>query len=611
MGKNIRERLPLPEQVAEYLINTFYDISVDDGGGHDIEITDQWMEERFVAAGLIEKTNENYYPKKISEHMVLSREEALNLDNVAVSYAATLRKSDCMRENTTLHTTDAFYVNEEGACSFIEFKNGAWKKGEIKKKVYESIVLLNNLQELDKKAVITGNRTKASIETSNLQLSQKMKAYCGLDGTVDFYKKNVQLIVVYSEKKNIAREYQKLCQKKNEYMWMENKLCEVDCSFLRRDIEENDLLGFGYGMINKIARLLLSANSANRNLDKFTAIMKMLDRMKAIEQGDKGIKDVCQRLNEFPEFIEYLYHQMYEGNGRAETFRDKYGDSSLTAETFMKIAAKMSVERLHVEKEKQEKDDYETVFELVNGLKSTQPNKFYNALNEVWITENDMPTEVTELKKVISASSFLDLCQLLKQKQFEEVVKRSIFIKRVVAAHDEQEIESKNKTALLINLCGMEQSTAEKIVQLTDNKMRLFSVILAFWSYLHDCINIREIVQHDSYRHVWRQAGYLKELNQGHKENQKYGRFVSRIKNKTKHLSGTKKLERVMEEIEKIRHEIVEGKAFQEIVPIQSILLLTVSEDDRNVRTLQTELVGAVLRDVKGCRAIDFEELRL
>lgn len=611
MGKKICERLPLPEQVAKYLINTFYDISVDDGGGHDIEIKDQWMEGRFAAAGLIEKAGGNFYPKKISEHMVLSREEALDLDNVAASYAATLRNSDCMRENTTLHTTDAFYANEEGVCSLIEFKNGDWKTGEIKEKVFESMALLNDLQELDEKAVITGNRTTESFETNNLQLSQKMKAYCGLDGTADFYKKKVQLIVVYSGKTNIAREYQKLCQKKNQYAWMENKLNEVDCSFLRRDIEEKDLLGFGYGMINKIAWLLLTANSVNRNLDKFTAIMKMLDRMKAIEQGDKGIKDVCRSLNEFPDFIEYLYRHMYEGDTRAETFRDKYGHNHFAAETFMKVAAKMSVERLYVEKEKQEKDDYEIVFELINGLKVKQSDRFYNMLNEVWIVENDTPAEVIASRKVISDSSFLDFYQLLKQKQFEEVVKRSIFIKRVVTAHDEWEMGPENKTALLINLCGMEQSAAEKIVWLTEHKMRLFSVILALWSYLHDCTNIREIVQQDSYRHVWRQAGYLKEFDEGHRQNQKYGRFASRIKDKTKHLSGVEKQQRVVEETEKIRHEIVEGKAFREIVPIQSILQLTVSEDDMNIRRLQAELVGPVLREVKGCKAIDFERLRL
>lgn len=122
MKNRICTKLQLPDEIEKYFIGTFYDISVDDGGKNVIEVLDEETEEHMISAGLIRDICEGEYPKKIVQHMVLSDEKALNLDNLAASYAATQQYVDCMRQNCMLSTVDALYVDAKKECYFIEFK---------------------------------------------------------------------------------------------------------------------------------------------------------------------------------------------------------------------------------------------------------------------------------------------------------------------------------------------------------------------------------------------------------------------------------------------------------------------------------------------------------
>lgn len=66
-----------------------------------------------------------------------------------------------------------------------------------------------------------------------------------------------------------------------------------------------------------------------------------------------------------------------------------------------------------------------------------------------------------------------------------------------------------------------------------------------------------------------------------------------------------------MSEAEKIKSDIVKGKAIYEIMPLQKIVDITISQEEKEIRKLQAGLKGTVLLDVCGCKAVDFTEALL
>ncbi len=607
METEIRKGLQLPENVEKYLIGTFYDICVDDGGKHKIQIADKWMEKRLAEAGFIKTTGTaKCYPMEVDEHMVLSEEEAVNLDNVAASYAATLSRVDCMRENAILSTTDAFFRNTEGNCYLIEFKNGDWKKEDIKQKVYESRTLLDNLKELDEQAVITGNRRSEKVEVNELRLSDKMHTYFGIDGTNAFYKEKVQLLVVYSGGLNIVRKYQLLCSRKDRYSWMQEKLDEFGVGRIERKIKGEEQLQFGYSAINKLGALLLSADSANRNVDRFDAVIQMFDRIEEIEQRKPKQKKICEVLDTYPGMINYLYHRLYDGEKKANCYINDKCKGVLNTDNFLKLTAYMSLEKMFVDVDRQEKDDFTVVEEFISKLSDSVKDKFLANINEIWSENRKLPEKIVREKKLFAEDSFCDMEQLLKNENYEEAVRRSIFIRRVASAHEMKKFEDDTDCALIKNICKVEPKDAEQVVQATKDNTKHRMILFAIWSYLCDEADIRETVPNDSYRHILRQMKYLEEL-----ESEKYGRFVARINDKTKHLLGEEKKQRVNGEKEKIRQEIISGKELREMLALQMMVAYTISNEDGKIRKLKTELAGAVLKGVTGCKAIDFAKIRL
>ena len=175
MTEDIKKMLGLPEEAESILITSLKKLSEDDGQGNSIEIENEWMAQRFVEAGLsdADKILNKDYPVKVNEYVVHSPEMAISMDSIAVSYAATRRRNDVFKINEMPSSVDALDIKGK-QWYFIEFKNGDWKPKDIKIKVYESIILLSNLHELDKNAIIKNNRDSLVKEIENLGISEKL-----------------------------------------------------------------------------------------------------------------------------------------------------------------------------------------------------------------------------------------------------------------------------------------------------------------------------------------------------------------------------------------------------------------------------------------------------
>lgn len=618
MKGTIREKLALPENVQKYLIGTLYDISVDDSNNKDNgkvkddnEISNKWVEERLAEAGFIEKTTETNYPKKVHEHVVLSKTEAINLDNIAASYAATLRREDPMRANVTLSTVDAFYTNEKGTSYFIEFKNGKWEKGDIKGKVFESRALLDDIKVLDKYAIVTSNREKDSEEVENLNLSEKFKAYCGLDGSADFYKKHVQLLVVYSGKEHAIKSYIALCEKRDNYEQIERRLQKADFPFLRKILIKSPKVDFGYETINCLAKLLITTDSKEDNFMRFSETMTMLERMNGIEENDKKIKKACEQLDRHPELMKLIYDKMYKGDKKAERFLKQCGKKeTLNPQIFLQIAAKMSV-REGRSLEFGKKDDFNIIIEIVEHSETVKEKKFCEIIEGLYKEIEGVLPELEIQKESICDANFTNLKTLAEQGDYEEFIKRTCFIYRMIYDNSVKETEEKYKIELLKNICGIEEDFANRLAKASEGKEKVFTHMVLLWNYLYKDSSIRDDVEKDIYVHMVRQIEYLYALNNGHRDKQKYGPFAKRINNKTKHLKGEDKQKKIIEEAKKIESEIMKGKGIHEIMPLQGIIKLTISGEERKIRELRAILKGTVLLDVRGCKAVDFSEAQL
>lgn len=212
MDKNIVQVLNLPDDVADILTGTLYDISIDDGNNNNIKIPDAWTLERFIEAGIIRNISEDeietiQYPYIAYEHVVFSDELALNLDNIASSYQETKKRSRVIQINDTLSTIDSLYIGERDVWYLLEFKNGDWNFRDIEKKVYETLHLLGDLEKLDKNAVITTNRDKHMVEVENLNLKSRLVKELGFEATSEFYKNKMHLYIVYADHVRKAKSF--------------------------------------------------------------------------------------------------------------------------------------------------------------------------------------------------------------------------------------------------------------------------------------------------------------------------------------------------------------------------------------------------------------------
>lgn len=611
MEKTIREIMDLPKEIEQYFIATLSELSEDDKG-NKVKITDAWMEEHLAAVGLIEKTIGMDYPKEAVQSVVFSKKEALNLDNIAVSYAKTRRKKDCMYENVTLSTVDAFFVNGKKECYLIEFKNGDWNKKDIKIKIYESIALLNNLKIMDEYAVIKGNRGEDKIEAEALNLSEKLTRYAGICDNAGFYKKNVRFLLVYTGNSNIITKYADLCQKREEMEWINTKLQELNLRKLKTVETMKHQPDFGYEFVDKLAVLLLSSTSINRNFERFHKIQQMLDRIKCLEHDEKKIKYIYEKLNQYPKLIKVFYKKMYGDDREAKNFVNKYyTENTFDGKAFFILAAKMSVERMD-RPENNKIDDYKRVEQI---LRCFITSKWSDFSGQIALLSREIENKIPELKQTMekfSEQSFCDFENLLINENYEEAIKRAVFIDRIFTCEcTTVKIEKKIKVEWMTNICGMSSDISERIADVTNENTRQFLQILIIWNYLYNTVSILDIPEIDSYRHIVRQIHYLNSLENGHIQKQKYGVFFGRIEAKTRNLTGKAKTKKVVEEVEKIKKKIIEGRSLNEMMPLERSIELSISKEQREIRDLQASLADTMLLDVLGCKGIDFSESML
>ncbi|HBA47258.1 MAG TPA: hypothetical protein DDY31_19940 [Lachnospiraceae bacterium] len=212
MEKNIAQILGMPKDVEKILVGTLYELSADDGGNNDIEISDEWTLKRFIEAGFIRGIRENeiekiQYPYAVNEHVVFSDEPALNLDNLAASYQATKRRNSVIQVNDTLSTIDALAIRGKDAWYLFEFKNGEWNVRDIEKKINGTIRLLGDLERLDNDAVITTNRDEHAVKVRNLNLKAKLENEMGFRADSAFYKSRMSFYIVYTDNIKKAKEF--------------------------------------------------------------------------------------------------------------------------------------------------------------------------------------------------------------------------------------------------------------------------------------------------------------------------------------------------------------------------------------------------------------------
>lgn len=601
MKNRICTELHLPDEIEKYFIGTFYDISVDDGGKNVIEVSDAETEERMISAGLIRDICEGEYPKKIVQHMVLSDEKALNLDNLAASYAATQQYVDCMRQNCMLSTVDALYVDAKKECYFIEFKNGEWTENDISKKVYESKTLLKNLQLMDVEAVITDNRTTDKKKVDNLYISERIANYSGIDGTDEFYKKKVYLVVVYNEGKKVAEEYAKFCSKRENYEWMDQKLSEMEIKWLPKEVFDKDKINFGYEHINQLANLILTHDSANQNMEKYKAIEKMLDRISDIEKRNKSNK-IIDRLNKYSEFLKYIFDNMYS-NDADKKFMDTKYPNIINAENLLKFASKKSAEQILLRESRRGKDDYECICELVEEWNDKDKEKF--EANTQFLREwkgcrlLKMLPELPE----IYASNFTDIGTLIEKGEYQEAVRRHIFIKRVLQDHHEK-IDDETKARLAETIYHLDKDTANELARQSGNCIGYYFAVLALLDYQSQDVSIKEEIPYDRYQHIKRQIDYLNQLCG--KEN--YGVFAKRINPRCYKIHGDEKRAAVSREVEKIRNEILTGWDLKNIIPTEYMAILSISNNSKKISKLNAKLENAELYRVLGWKAADFDK---
>ena len=147
MSSSVIENLDLSDNVEKYLVSTFMNLSVDDSNNNDIHLKDKWVAERFVEAGLIDTSilEKAVYPLNVHEYVVTSQEKAIDFDNIAASYNATMKERDIFRTNECIGSTDALYIkgdNEKSTWYLIEFKNGDWDCNGIREKIYDKVLTL-------------------------------------------------------------------------------------------------------------------------------------------------------------------------------------------------------------------------------------------------------------------------------------------------------------------------------------------------------------------------------------------------------------------------------------------------------------------------------------
>ena len=407
--------------------------------------------------------------------------------------------------------------------------------------------------------------------------------------------------MVYNEGEKVAEEYAKFCSKRENYEWMDQKLSEMEIKWLPKEVFDKDKINFGYEHINQLANLILTHDSANQNMEKYKAIEKMLDRISDIEKRNKSNK-IIDRLNKYPEFLKYIFDNMYS-NDADKKFMDTKYQNIINAENLLKFASKKSAEQILLRESRRGKDDYECICELVEEWNDKDKEKF--EANTQFLREwkdcrlLKMLPELPE----IYASNFTDIGTLIEKGEYQEAARRHIFIKRVLQNHHER-IDDETKARLAETIYHLDKDTANELARQSGNCIGYYFAMLALLDYQSQDVSIKEEIPYDRYQYIKRQIDYLNQLSG--KEN--YGVFAKRINPRCYRIHGDEKRAAVSREVEKIRNEILAGWDLKHIIPTEYMAILSISNNSKKISKLKTKLENAELYRVLGWKAADFDK---
>lgn len=608
MDKNIAQILSLPDDVADILTGTLYDISIDDGNNNSIKIPDMWTLERFIEAGIIRNIREDeietiQYPYIAYEHVVFSDELALNLDNIAASYQETKKRSRVIQINDTLSTIDSLYIREKDAWYLFEFKNGDWNVRDIEKKVHETLQLLGDLDRLDKSAVITTNRNKHVIETENLNLKSKLTEKLGFEASSEFYKNNMFLYIVYTtDRVRKAKELLKLCSQRNEYADMDEVFRRY--GLFRKEIVMPEMK-MGYELVNRLAAYLLKATTRNNYFSVYQNVEDMYVRYKNIS------KPSCQKylalLKEVPAFISEIRKFL------PEKVRSLFSDN-MSAEDFLKSLAVCSI--WHIKEENMPEcdwDEYKVVEKLLDTMLQEEYSKYVAECKNIVQLFGGLLSEDQNMLRFICSDGFADEVRDLVETDFHEALGRILLIRRMTDQRGCYNLNRQQQEMLIRSILQEEMAETDAVLNIVDNDMERFLRFTALRTYFAKRYTCFWNTQEDDYMHMCRQIYYIAQLyekketsGESRQKARTYGCFGTLLSSLEDEGTSADLQKKVEERVARIEQKILAGRSRREIQPLTMAVEGVLGSKYIAVQQLKYSLEGTTFKKVCGCKGEDF-----
>lgn len=613
MDKNIAQILCLPEEAEKILIGTLYDISVDDGKNNDLSIPDGWTLKKLMEAGLVrdimaEQEESIQYPYRINEHVVLSEELALNLDNMAASYQETKKRVSLMPVNHTLSTIDSLYMKEKDDWYLLEFKNGDWTAWDIEKKVHETLLLLGDLERLDNNAILTTNREKKTVEIRKLNLKSRLENELGFRAGNEFYKSRMSLYIVYTDHIRKAREFLKLCSRRSMYADMDRvfKQCGI---FGKRIVSPK--VEMGYELVDVFATYLLQATTENHYYRVYQNVGIMYERMR--KMSGTPYQKYLTLLRGMPVFISEIPKLLSRKDRRL--FSD-----NMSPDEFLIQFALCSIRHIKEEDMPEcEADEYTVVIGLLNDILQRDHSEYASECRNAVQCFGKLLCEDEKKLDSVCGENFADELQGLFHSDFYEALGRVLLIQRVTKKRGCFPLNRQQQMELVRNILHVQEEKAEAVLDLVDNDMGSllkFAALRSYFSRRYTCFWNPE---QDDYMHMCRQIYYIKELyeekqtaggntkNQSGQKMRTYGCFGTLLHYLTTKEPSADFQEEVRVKIDYIEKQILAGKSRMEIQPLQMAVQGTISSKAIALQQLKYSFEGALFKRVAGCRGEDFD----
>ena len=238
------------------------------------------------------------------------------------------------------------------------------------------------------------------------------------------------------------------------------------------------------------------------------------------------------------------------------------------------------------------RDDYEFLESIstIYNLSLKDKQKVHNTIKEI-INKCDSIICNKQDIQVIFSEEFFDLDKLIQNNNFDELVKRVIFIEKILSKK-------------LINIFNISEKEACMLTEIQFKNMKEMYDCVALWQYLYEDISTEESIRNDNYMKLMQQAKLIYMLDSN---KEIYGGvFHSRIESAVNKCKEEDK--RVVRDREvKIIKELLEnGTDIKDILPLQMAINMTIDKNFENIKRLKTMFKGSVLKDIDYCYGIDF-----